>query len=211
MVSPSEGAAAVALARGAIATHLAEGKSGDAAERVDLSSLAPVFAERRGVFVTLKKWPGGGLRGCIGFPLPVFSLGFAVARAAVAAATDDPRFRELESSELDHVSVEVSVLTPPEALPRTGKAGMLAEVSVGRDGLIVDGRGASGLLLPQVAVEYEWDAETFLRETCRKAGLPPNAWEDPRVTVRRFRAEVFAEPRPGAPAEPDPQLKQGTG
>ncbi|MCI4330308.1 MAG: TIGR00296 family protein [Thermoplasmata archaeon] len=211
MVRESEGARAVALAREAIAHHLTDPHPVEPGGRVVLAELPPLFRDRRGVFVTLKKWPGGNLRGCIGFPLPVYPLGVAIARAAVAAAVEDPRFRAVVPSELDRLTVEVSVLTPPEPLPGRGRADRIASVQVGRDGLIVEGGGESGLLLPQVAVEYGWDPERFLRETCRKAGLPPTAWQDPNVEVLRFRAEVFAESRPGGPVAPEPTVTPPTG
>ena len=163
--------------------------------------LGEVFRERRGVFVTLRRFPGGALRGCIGFPLPVLPLERAVAEAAVSAATEDPRFPRVRSSELDHLTVEVSVLTVPEPLVAARAEDRVREVVVGRDGLIVDGFGTSGLLLPQVAPEQGWNAEELLDGTCDKAGLPPRAWRDPRVKVRRFRAEVFAERSPGGPIE----------
>jgi uncharacterized protein (TIGR00296 family) len=200
MVTDEEGSAAVARAREALAHHLANGTSPESDDPKEDGPRPPVFRERRGVFVTLKRWPRGELRGCIGFPLPVLPLGTAIARAAFAAATEDPRFRTVRLEELDHLTVEVSILTRPEPIEGGRRSDRLAAVRVGRDGLIVEGRGTSGLLLPQVAAEYDWDAETFLRETCRKAGLPPNAWEDPEVDVLRFEAEVFGEGRPGAPA-----------
>jgi uncharacterized protein len=164
------------------------------------SSLPPVFREPRGAFVTLKEHPGGRLRGCVGYPLPVLPLGRAIPDVAVAAATEDPRFPVLRASEVDHVTVEVSVLSVP--VPVTGERPeeIVRQVRVGRDGLIVEGHGASGLLLPQVAPEQGWSAEELLDGTCEKAGLPPGAWRDlRRVRVRRFEAEVFAEERPGGP------------
>ncbi len=160
----------------------------------------PSFEERRGAFVTWKRYPSGDLRGCIGFPRPVLPLGRAIAEAAVAAATDDPRFRPVRVEELPSLTVDVSVLSPPERLPAPGPDGVV----VGRDGLIVEGRGASGLLLPQVAVEERWDAATFLEATCEKAGLPSGAWREPSVRVLRFGADVFRELRPGGEVEREP-------
>lgn len=154
------------------------------------------FEEKRGAFVTLKRHPSGDLRGCIGYPLPVLPLRVAVARAAMAAATDDPRFTPVLAEELARLTVEVSVLTVPEPVEGARPEDLLSAVRVGRDGLIVEGFGTSGLLLPQVAPEQGWSAEELLEGTCEKAGLPSHAWRDPRVRVLRFEAEVFAERTP---------------
>jgi AmmeMemoRadiSam system protein A len=149
----------------------------------------------RGVFVTLSGFPGGRLRGCIGFPLPVFPLHEALAQAARAAALEDPRFPAVGRDELPGLTVEVSILSIPERLP--GPPERRAEqVEVGRHGLIAESKHASGLLLPQVAVEERWDARRFLEGTCEKAGLPREAWRQANVQLSRFHAEVFRELRP---------------
>ncbi|MGI0130165.1 MAG: TIGR00296 family protein, partial [Thermoplasmata archaeon] len=173
------------------------GRAAPAAERVAPAALPPVFAELRGVFVTLRQHPGGRLRGCIGFPLPVHSLENAVREAAVSAGTEDPRFSPVRADELASLTVEVSVLTVPVPVRGHHPEEVLREVRAGRDGLIVDGYGTSGLLLPQVATEQGWSSEELLEGTCEKAGLPPHCWRDPKVKVRRFEAEVFAERAPG--------------
>ncbi len=154
--------------------------------------------------MTLKRYPSGDLRGCIGFPLPVLPLGQAIAEAAVSAAVDDPRFPPVTAHELGRLTVEVSILGLPTPIPAGPPAATVAAVQVGRDGLIVDGRGTSGLLLPQVAPEQGWTAEELLSGTCEKAGLPPDAWRGPGVRIRRFEAEVFGEiaPRGGIVREP---------
>jgi AmmeMemoRadiSam system protein A len=152
----------------------------------------PVLDEKRGVFVTLTR--GGQLRGCIGFPYPVMPLGEAIRQAAVAAALEDPRFRPVQADELGRISFEVTVLTVPVSVEgdpeqRPGK------VAVGRHGLIIKGRGTSGLLLPQVATDYGWDAKTFLDHTCIKAGLPAGSWRDPRVELLTFEGQIFSDHR----------------
>ncbi len=155
----------------------------------------PPFKEvekKSGAFVTVKT-VGGSLRGCIGYPLPVKPLYRAVIETALLAAFDDPRFPPLEEEELDRVLFEVSILTPPEKIPREE---LPTGIKIGRDGLIVEGLGRSGLLLPQVAVEEGWDPRTFLEHTCLKAGLPPDCWKDPDVTVKRFSSIVFSELSP---------------
>lgn len=191
MRTDPEGIAAVRLARRSIREAVGGGPDGPAP-----TPLPPVFDEPRGVFVTVRRHPSGALRGCIGYPLPRFPLATAVVRAARAAATDDPRFPPVRAAELASVTLEVSVLTVPEPLPFATPGEALRAVRVGRDGLIVEGRGTSGLLLPQVAPEMGWNAEQLLDGTCEKAGLPAGAWRSPAVRVYRFEAEVFTELTP---------------
>ena len=206
MVDLTEGRTAVGIARRAILAALSTDAPKDPAGPFRSATLPKLFDAPRGVFVTLTEHPAGDLRGCIGFPVPVYPLRAAIPRVAVAAAVEDPRFPPLRRSELDRTIVEVSLLTLPEPLDAADPADRAREVRVGRDGLIVDADGASGLLLPQVATEQAWDAETFLAETCRKAGLRPEAWRSPRTRFRRFQAEIFHEIGPGgavaARAEP---------
>jgi uncharacterized protein len=197
MLDDADGAAAVALARRALESALGDVPPRDAAAPFRTVSLPAVFDQPRGVFVTLSRHPSGDLRGCIGFPLPVYPLRAALPRAARSAALDDPRFAPVQQEELVRIRVEVSVLTVPEAIPSEPRSQIPSHVVVGRDGLIVDRPGASGLLLPQVGAEYGWDPEEFLAETCEKAGLPRNAWTRSGTTVRRFEADVFGEDGPG--------------
>jgi len=153
------------------------------------------FREKRGVFVTIHTYPDHALRGCIGYPEPIFSLGKAVVKAAQAAC-HDPRFPYLRASELDNIVVEVSILTPPEEIKVDDRKALPQKVEVGKDGLIMEMGYYRGLLLPQVATEWDWDAETFLAETCVKAGLTPDCWLDNRSKVFRFQAEIFMEEGP---------------
>jgi len=148
-----------------------------------------VFGLRAGVFVSIHHH--GELRGCIGHPEGDRPLADVLGHCAAAAATEDPRFRSVSASELAACDLEVSVLGPIAPVASTG------DITVGRDGLIVEQGWHRGLLLPQVAVEYGWDRETFLSQTCRKAGLPPDAWKT-GASIFRFEAEVFGELRPGA-------------
>ena len=141
--------------------------------------------EKRGAFVSLKK--RGKLRGCIGFIEPRKSLAKTVEEMAAAAAFQDPRFPPLRKEELQDLKVEVSVRTP---LHRVSDVG---EIEIGTHGLYVRRGGRAGLLLPQVATEWRWDRDTFLRETCRKAGLAPDAWRDPETEIYLFSADVFGE------------------
>ncbi len=190
------GTAAVRLARDAIAHVLGPTPARDPAAAFRDRPLPAEFEEPRGVFVTLRSPPDDRLRGCIGYPVPVYPLRVAIPRVAAASALEDPRFPPVRSRELPELTVEVSILTVPEPIPAGPPERIVELVKVGRDGLIVDGDGQSGLLLPQVAVEEGWDSRTFLAETCRKAGLRPEAWRGNGVRVRRFSAEVFAEAAP---------------
>lgn len=151
-----------------------------------------------GVFVTLNKVSGSShsLRGCIGFPYPVMPLVDAVSEAAVSAALRDPRFQPMSLEEMDSVTVEVSVLTPPEKIVVQSPGEYPDHVRVGRDGLIVDRGSSRGLLLPQVAVDWGWSAEEFLTQCCIKAYLPPDSWLTPETEVFRFKAIIFAEEEP---------------
>lgn len=192
-----EGTYLVKLARRAIEERLRTG------ETIRPLDAAEKLTQPCGVFVTLNRVDDGThtLRGCIGFPHPVMPLAEAVVEAALGAAFEDPRFHPVSRGEMEHIAVEVSVLTPPEVIRVEDPSEYPEKIVVGRDGLIV-GRGARrGLLLPQVAVEWGWDAEEFLTNCCLKAGLPPDAWLDRRTEVSRFQAIIFAEERPGGPVK----------
>lgn len=183
-LTPEEGALAVRLARSALG-HAIGGKPEIALD------LPPVFREKRGVFVTLTV--EGELRGCIGFPYPHLTLEKAVRDAAYAAAREDPRFSPVENAELSRIRVEVTVLSVPMLLDAEPLDRPRA-VQVGRHGLIVQGFGRSGLLLPQVPVEWRWDSREFLDHTCMKAGLPGGCWKQKGVWVYTFEGQIFHEP-----------------
>ena len=138
-----------------------------------------------GVFATLKR--DGELRGCIGYVLPNIDLKKTTERAVVAAATSDPRFTGITAEELSTIQISISVLT--EAVPVND----VEEIEIGRDGLVVERDGARGLLLPQVATERHWDRHRFLAETCVKAGLAPESWNDPETIIWRFATAQFDE------------------
>jgi len=201
MLRDDDGARAVELARRALEDALAGAPRTAWGARSGGAHLPEVFREPRGVFVTLKRHPSGDLRGCIGYPLPVFPLGEAIPRAALAAAVDDPRFPPVLAGELERITIEVSVLTVPEPIRATRPDEIVRAVEVGRDGLIVEGLGSSGLLLPQVAPEQGWGPEELLDGTCEKAGLSAGAWRDLRVRVKRFEAEIFTERTPKGAVE----------
>lgn len=195
MLSLEQGAHLVSVARKAVDIAVAEGRIPESHELPAWrEGKADFLLSHRGAFVTLNTLDGN-LRGCIGIPYPLRPLGEAVAQAAVGAAQHDPRFPSVEASELDSLTVEVSALTEPETLV-CKPLELPNKVRIGTDGLIVIGRGTSGLLLPQVATEMRLSAEMFLSVTCQKAGLFPDAWLTSDVKVRRFQAEIFAEATP---------------
>ncbi len=135
------------------------------------------------------------LRGCIGFLIPVYSLVEAVMCSAIEAAFNDPRFHPLEETELDTVTFEVSILSEPK--PLTGnRLEYPRKIIIGRHGLVVKKIIYQGTLLPQVPVEYCWDEETFLAETCIKAGLEPDCWLDDNTQVLIYEGRVFREKEP---------------
>jgi len=141
------------------------------------------LAEHRGVFATL--YLRGQLRGCVGYAMPIAPLFRAVTETACAAAFSDTRFVPVTSEEAHALEISLSILSPL-ALIRP------EDVVVGRHGLLVSEGARRGLLLPQVPVENEWDRETFLQQTCRKAGLPLDAWRT-GATIEAFTAEVFGD------------------
>lgn len=157
-----------------------------------------IFGTNAGVFVTINKANGAEkeLRGCIGFPYPDKPLIEALVRAAAASATEDPRFPPVAKDELPKVVFEVSVLTPPEQIKAASLRELPQKIKVGSDGLIVRWAYGSGLLLPQVPVEYGWDAEEFLGNVCMKAGATPDIWLVPNTKVYKFNAIVFEEAEP---------------
>jgi len=145
----------------------------------------PRFNERCGVFVTLKKHEE--LRGCIGFVKGVEPLHKAIQEMAIAAATQDPRFEPISADELNEINIEVSVLTPMTEVKD------ISEIEIGRHGLMLICGHNSGLLLPQVPIEWNWNVEEFLSNLCRKAGLPPGSHLSPGARLLKFSAEVFGE------------------
>jgi len=148
---------------------------------VDSSTLK----EKRGAFVTLKKL--GHLRGCIGYIKAVQPLWETVQEMALAAAFHDPRFPSLEPEEIRDLTFEISVLSPLQRVKD------INEIEVGKHGLYIVRGYSSGLLLPQVAIEYAWEREVFLKETCSKAGLPPYSWQDKETEIYIFSVDYFSD------------------
>jgi AmmeMemoRadiSam system protein A len=181
-LSPADKQLLLQVARDSIAAQL----KGKAATKVRATS--PVLEECRGAFVSLHR--RGQLRGCIGYIDAVKPLLQTVMEMAPAAAFQDPRFRPVGMDELADLEIEISVLTPMRLVKSTD------EIEVGKHGLYIVKGHNRGLLLPQVASQYRWDRRTFLEQTCHKAGLPPNAWEDSATQIFIFRAEIFDDHPP---------------
>jgi AmmeMemoRadiSam system protein A len=167
------------LARRSIEHYLRDGS------RIELPKAEGLLAEPCGAFVTLTR--RGTLRGCIGHLVGYAPLVETVREMAIAAATEDPRFRNVRPEELPELDIEISVLSPLRRVKD------VAEIEVGTHGILIRQGRQQGVLLPQVATEYGWDRETFLAHTCLKAGLPTEAWKDPATSIEIFSAEVFGE------------------
>ncbi len=156
-----------------------KGKGAEPLPKVPTGRLEQPF----GAFVTLKQ--NGQLRGCIGRLDAAAPLRDTIAQMAQAAAFEDPRFPSLTLEEFEGLDIEISILSPIEPCPDTDL------IEIGRHGLIMRSGGRSGLLLPQVPVEWGWGRQEFLQHTCRKAGLPADAWQNPGTEIFWFEAEVF--------------------
>jgi AmmeMemoRadiSam system protein A len=175
--SDTEHAALLTLAREALTAHLS-------GARPPAFAAISAAAQPAAAFVTLRN--DGELRGCIGCIEVREPLGEVVVRCAVAAASNDPRVAPVTLAELPDIRVEVSVLGPLERVER------LEDFAIGRHGLLIESGWSRGLLLPQVATEWGWDRETFVRQTCLKAGLPADAWHA-GAALFKFEADVFGE------------------
>ena len=171
----------------------------------------PRLEEARGAFVTLKEH--GDLRGCIGYITPMKSLAETVRDVAAYAALEDTRFTPVTTQELPLLEYGISVMSPLRRVLD------IKEIKVGKHGLIMKQGDIEGILLPQVPVEEHWDRDTFLVETCLKAGLPRDAWKDDDTDIFMFTAQVFGEhsldavtfpEQPTAPARTQP-LPPGLG
>jgi hypothetical protein len=188
MLSKEEGKQAVTLARNIVESTVKK-------ESTESYTLPNVFNKKHGSFVTLHTASNHLLRGCIGIPESIMSLQKAITEAAISV-THDPRFPPLSSDELSTIIIEVSILSPPEQIQVTQPKEYLNQIEIGRDGLIVEQGFHKGLLLPQVPVEQDWDKETFLSQTCLKAGLLPDAWFDKQTKIFTFTGQIFSEEKP---------------
>lgn len=150
---------------------------------ISMDPPTPHLSEPRGAFTSL--YVQGNLRGCVGYVLPVGSVYKAVVETARAAAFEDTRFYPVTLAEAQDLQIELSILSVPQPISPE-------DVEIGRHGLLITAGFRRGLLLPQVPVEHHWDRISFLEQTCRKAGLPIDAWQT-GATVEAFTAEVFGE------------------
>jgi AmmeMemoRadiSam system protein A len=184
-LSEQEGRLLLRVARESLRAYLDGRPAPEAADLFEGATDPPPALEApRGVFVTLTS--AGRLRGCTGYVEARVPLWEAVRDLAVASASRDRRFPPVTRDELDRLHIEVSVLTPPRPIDP-------AEIEIGRHGLVVRMGAHAGLLLPQVAPEWGWDAAEFLARTCEKAGLPRDAWKAPGCEIRGFEAQIFDE------------------
>jgi uncharacterized protein (TIGR00296 family) len=190
MLSFEQGKKLVELARKTVENYL-EGRKFEI-EKVDDEKLK----EKRGVFVTIEKFPEKSLRGCVGFPYATLALYEAVQRAAFSSAFEDSRFLPLKKEELDKVIFEVSILTKPELIKVKDPKEYFKKIKIGKDGLILQNGPFSGLLLPQVPKEFNWCVEEFLENLCYKAGLTPDYIYDKNTKIWKFQAQIFAEKEP---------------
>ncbi len=154
-------------------------------EKLEVTSEPPSehLAARRGAFTTL--YLHGNLRGCVGYVFPIESIYRTIANTARAAAFEDTRFLPVTREEAPLLTVSLSILSPIQAITPE-------EIEVGKHGLLISQHGRRGLLLPQVASEHGWSRETFLDQTCQKAGLPADSWHRGAI-IEAFTAEIFGD------------------
>ncbi|HID72087.1 MAG TPA: TIGR00296 family protein [Thermoplasmata archaeon] len=183
---------------GKIAVKLARDSVEAAVKGVNLQprALPDTFKKKYGAFTTLKTFPNLLLRGCIGIPEPIMPLAKAVVESAVSACLNDPRFPPVQEYELDEIVVEVSLMTKPELIQVSSPDEYLNKIKIGKDGLVLKGELNSGLLLPQVPVEWGWDVKRFLEAICEKSGLRKDCWKEKDIKLYRFQAEIFHELSP---------------
>jgi uncharacterized protein len=156
------------------------------------------LSQNAGVFVTLNYLSNNKehLRGCVGFPLPEKKLYQSVIEAAIAAATQDPRFDPVNKEDMENIIFEISILSPPQKIEVQNPKDYKNCINIGRDGLILKWKYGSGLLLPQVPVELNWDVDEYLANICYKAGASPDAWLMPESQLYKFEATIYKESEP---------------
>jgi uncharacterized protein (TIGR00296 family) len=156
------------------------------------------LSQNAGVFVTLNYLSNNKehLRGCVGFPLPEKKLYQSVIEAAIAAATQDPRFDPVNKEDMGNIIFEVSILSPPQKIEVQNRKDYRNCINIGRDGLILKWKYGLGLLLPQVPVELNWDVDEYLANICYKAGASPDAWPMPESQLYKFEATIYKESEP---------------
>ena len=190
-ISIQEGTELVRLARTSVEAYIKNKK---------IFSIEKNSNKKAGVFVTLyyinKTNDEKNLRGCIGSVFPTQNIYHSVFDAAINAATEDPRFIAINEKELDDVIFEVSVLTKPSLIRLDNTDASLSKIVIGRDGLMLESRNGSGLLLPQVPVEQKWNVRDYLSNLCYKSGAPSDAWLLPDSKLYTFCSLKFREKLP---------------
>jgi uncharacterized protein (TIGR00296 family) len=170
------------------------------------------FLNKRGAFVTINKIHkhtkeylykntpqnqnrerGKELRGCIGFIMPIYPLWLAVSKAAYSAAHEDPRFNPLKKEEFRDISIELSILSVPKIIEVNNPDEYLEKIKIGRDGLIIERDYFSGVLLPQVPIEWNWNVEEFLNNLCLKANMESQCWKSKETKIFSFYADIYEE------------------
>ena len=184
-ITYGDGVILVKTARKAVAEYLTNNK------KISNAIFNEKFNFNAGVFVTIND--KSGLRGCIGYPLAIKKLSYALIDAAISASTNDPRFSPVKMNDLDDLVFEVTVLSDTEEISTNSPYEILDSIKIGRDGLIIENGFKSGLLLPQVPIEYNWSKEQFLNHTCHKAGLTNDSWKDIATKISKFQGMIFKE------------------
>ena len=184
-ISDEDGTVLVKMARNVVTEYVTNGN------KISDHSFNDKFSFNAGVFVTINDL--SGLRGCIGYPLAVKKLSHALIDASISAATNDPRFSSISVDELEKLVFEVTVLSDTEEISANSPDDIISAIKIGRDGLIIEEGFQSGLLLPQVPVEYNWNVEEFLNHTCHKAELPSGSWKHKTTKILIFQGVIFRE------------------
>ena len=184
-ISFGDGVILVKTARKSVTEYLTNNK------KISNAIFNEKFNFNAGVFVTIND--KSGLRGCIGYPLAIKKLSYALIDAAISASTNDPRFSPVKMNDLDDLVFEVTVLSDTEEISTNSPYEILDSIKIGRDGLIIENGFKSGLLLPQVPIEYNWSKEQFLNHTCHKAGLTNDSWKDIATKISKFQGIIFKE------------------
>ena len=179
-ISDEDGVILVQMARYAVTEYITNNN------KISEQSFKEKFSFNAGVFVTIND--KSGLRGCIGFPRAVKKLS--------DASTDDPRFPSVKEDELNDLVFEVTVLSDTKEISANSPDEIINSIKIGRDGLIIEKDFQSGLLLPQVPVEYNWNTEDFLKHACHKAGLSSESWKDKTTKISKFQGVIFREVLP---------------
>jgi len=188
MISFQEGIKATKFARDIIESYVTN-------KQKKTVKFEKIFKQKSGVFVTINSFPSKNLRGCIGIPYPIMSLEKAIIEAGISA-TRDPRFPPLMKNELKDVIIEITILTKPEKIIVDDPKEYPSKINLGRDGLIVKDNINSGLLLPQVPIEQEWNKKEFLSNTCVKACLASDSWLKNEINIYKFTGQIFSEIEP---------------